>query len=77
MQACGLACCHAEANHEHSLESERIYTGPERMLDALSVKRGELLKIEKLLKLKVKTGDINTQNHYEDLLLRINSSLRQ
>lgn len=69
-------CSHASCNHDHSLESERIYTGPERISEAISLKRGELLKIEKLLKSKVNTGDINTQYHYEDLLLRINQSLR-
>jgi len=70
-------CSHPECHAQHSLESERVLYGPDRVLDVLSIKRGELLKIEKLLKAKVKSGDMNTQYHYEDMLLRINDSLRK
>jgi len=70
-------CTSFENQADNSLESERIFNGPDRVLDAVSLKRGELLTIEKILKSKVKTGDINTQYHYEDMLLRINDSLRK
>lgn len=71
------SCCHLDEKGNHSLETERYYSGPERVLDAVSLKRGELLRIEKLFKAKAKSGDINTQYHYEDMLLRIDSSLRK
>jgi hypothetical protein len=70
-------CSHPDCHDDHSLESVRNFNGPDRVLDAVSIKRGELLKIEKLLKAKVSTGDVNTQYHYEDMLLRINDSLRK
>ena len=47
----------------------------ERTSDAISVKRGELLKILKLLKRKVKTANNATALHYEDLINRIQDAL--
>ena len=61
---------------ERSLDSEVIFTGPGRVSDAISVKRGELMRIEKLLKAKRNRGDRSTRYHYEDLLLRIDKALR-
>jgi hypothetical protein len=46
-----------------------------RNSDALSVKRAELLRILKLLKAKRSSGDLSTQMHYEDVILRIQSAL--
>lgn len=46
-----------------------------RISDAISVKRGELLRIKKLLERRVNTTDIATQYHYQDLILRINTAL--
>lgn len=46
-----------------------------RISDAISVKRGELLKIKRLLQKRVNTSDIATRYHYEDMILRINTSL--
>lgn len=73
-----FACSRANCQHEeHRLDSEKIFSGPQRASDAISIKRGELLRIEKLLKIKRTAGDTNTQFHYEDLLLRIEQSLRK
>lgn len=47
----------------------------ERTSDAISVKRGELLKILKLLKKKVRTANNATELHYQDLINRIQDAL--
>lgn len=47
-----------------------------RISDALSVKRGELLRIKKLLQNRVETTwDVAVRYHYEDMILRINTAL--
>ncbi len=46
-----------------------------RISDAISVKRGELVRVKKLLEKRVNTGDVATQYHYQDLILRINTAL--
>ena len=46
-----------------------------RNSDALSVKRSELIRIMKLLKSKAKSGDLSTQMHYDDVVLRIQTAL--
>ena len=39
------------------------------------VKRGELLRIKKLLQNRLGTSDTATRYHYEDMILRINTAL--
>ena len=46
-----------------------------RTSDALSVKRGELLRILKLLKSRRNSGSLSAQMHYEDVILRIQTAL--
>ena len=46
-----------------------------RNSDALSVKRAELLRILRLMKQRRNTGDLSTQMHYEDVMLRIQTAL--
>lgn len=46
-----------------------------RNSDVLSVKRSELIRIMKLLKSKAKSGDLSTQMHYDDVVLRIQTAL--
>lgn len=46
-----------------------------RTSDALSVKRAEMLRIMKLLKSRANSGDLSTQMHYEDVVLRIQTAL--
>jgi hypothetical protein len=47
----------------------------DRTSDAISVKRGELLRIMKLLKRKMKSANKETELHYQDLVLRIQDAL--
>ena len=46
-----------------------------RTSDALSVKRSELIRIMKLMKSRATTGDLSTQMHYDDVILRIQTAL--
>lgn len=46
-----------------------------RISDAISVKRGELLRIKQLLETRRHTSDTAARYHYEDMILRINTAL--
>ena len=46
-----------------------------RISDAISVKRGELLRIKDLLQSRLGTSDVATKYHYKDMILRINTAL--
>ena len=46
-----------------------------RTSDALSVKRGELIRVMNLLKNRRSTSDMSTQMHYDDVILRIQTAL--
>lgn len=46
-----------------------------RISDAISLKRDELLRILRLLKSRIPSASRDTRSHYEDLVMRINSSL--
>ena len=48
-----------------------------RTSDAISLKRGELLRIRKLLKPLIGQGTTATQMHYDDIVMRINTALEQ
>jgi hypothetical protein len=47
----------------------------ERTSDAISIKRGELLRILKLLNKKLKSANKETELHYHDLINRIQDAL--
>lgn len=64
------------ASADTNFASEQIFSGPQRASEAVSVKRGVLLRIEQLLKAKKNNADQATKYHYEDMLLRIDKSLR-
>ncbi len=57
------------------LKTEVVFSGPKRISEAISLKRGILLKIEKLLKKRKRNKNNATTYHYEDMLLRIKQSL--
>ena len=59
---------------EHDLRNVHV-SGMSRTSEMLTVKRAELIQIQKLLKTAQSTGDFTTLAHYQDLLMRINSSL--
>ena len=46
-----------------------------RISDAISVKRGELLRIKQLLEARRNGADTATRYHYDDMILRINTAL--
>ena len=46
-----------------------------RNSDALSLKRGELLRIQQLLKARKGTASLDARMHYDDILLRIKTAL--
>lgn len=50
-------------------------TQRQRVSDAISVKRGELTRVLKLLKQRATSGDAATRYHYEDIIMRINTAL--
>lgn len=70
------SCSRCASSEDKNFNSEVLFSGPNRVSDAISVKRGELLRIEKLFKSRRNSGDRSTLYHYEDLLLRIDKALR-
>lgn len=46
-----------------------------RISDAISAKRGELLRIKELLQSRLGTSDVAVKYHYKDMILRINTAL--
>lgn len=69
---------HSWCGHQHLATSIRFDDyGKQvtRLSDPLSVKRGELTRIEELLHKRGNTGDQATRNHYADLLQRIQTAL--
>ena len=74
-----LPCCgqHFEGDEEQSARNVNFYSGQSnRTSDAVSVKRGELLRVRELLQKRVNTtSDLAARYHYTDVLLRINTGL--
>ena len=74
-------CSHNEFAIEQAerMEARRelsFYGGQvNRISDAISVKRGELLRIKKLLESRRNTSDTAARYHYDDMILRINTAL--
>ena len=66
----------ADASGELTLRFLNFYGSQlNRISDAISVKRGELLRIKKLLQSRLGTSDTAARYHYEDMILRINTAL--
>ena len=51
------------------------FSSMNRVSEAVSVKRGELLKVLKLAESRRSTGDEATRNHYEDMIVRVKEAL--
>ena len=75
-------CCFASKVPEFTIEPrEEVqlrtlhFSSMGRVSEAVSVKRGELLKILKLAENKRNTGNVETRNHYEDLIIRVKEAL--
>ncbi len=71
----GHAHCGIKGNQNARRELNFYGTQINRASDAISVKRGELLRIKDLLQSRLNTQDIATKYHYRDMILRINTAL--
>lgn len=73
------ACLEMTPNHDERQGAARTIdlssTQVNRVSDALSVKRGELVRVLNLLRSKKNTSDLATRYHYEDMILRICTAL--
>ena len=74
---CGICPYHAADVERSGTRRELSFYGSQisRTSDAISVKRGELLRIKDLLANRAYTGDEATRYHYKDLILRIDNAL--
>ncbi|MDR2627993.1 MAG: zinc-dependent metalloprotease, partial [Dysgonamonadaceae bacterium] len=75
-----LCSCHAhdlqEPGKQALTKAPNFYSSyAERISDAISMKRGELLRIKDLLEKRQQTGDTASKYHYKDIILRINTAL--
>lgn len=73
------ACSRCATDNDERSGAARIIdlssTQVNRVSDALSVKRGELIRVLNLLRSKKNTGDLATRYHYNDMILRICTAL--
>ena len=71
----GCAIDHEHDRHFENAERRIKFAQLNRSSEVMSSKRGELLRIRKLLAQSLQSGDRTTQNHYTDLLMRIDHAL--
>ncbi len=64
-----------EVSSSRSRTIDMTMTQITRTSDALSVKRSELIRIMKLMKSRANSGDLSTQMHYDDVILRVQTAL--
>lgn len=77
------ACCHFAAREamfavkpQEEVQIRNLhFSSMGRVSEAVSVKRGALLNVLKLSESKRNTGDVETRQHYEDLIVRIKEAL--
>lgn len=72
---CDYAHDHA---HHHAVEEKNLtlyFEGMKRLSEVGTIKRAELLRLRKMVKAKQNTGDEVTQNHYADMLIRLDKAL--
>lgn len=69
--------CPADTDNRYGDKRELSFYGSQitRASDAISVKRGELLKIRDLLKRSLNIGDEAARYHYKDIIIRIENAL--
>jgi hypothetical protein len=74
---CSHQACDEQAAGEHALTKAPNFYGSyaDRISDAVSMKRGELLRIRDLLEKRRQTVDTASRYHYKDIILRINTAL--
>ncbi len=76
----GPFCCedHVHGANALSSASRNVEMASGQIIrnsDALSVKRGELIRVMKLMKSRLQTGNTAARLHYEDVILRIQTAL--
>ena len=77
-----VGLCHV-CNHEKCVAEEKMsrrelnfYSShTNRISDAISVKRGEIMRLRTLLKARQNIADKATKYHYNDLIMRINTAM--
>lgn len=76
--------CSCPEHQHHSDDADRMGARRElnfygsqlnRISDAISAKRGELIRVKELLQSRLNTSDTATKYHYKDMILRINAGL--
>lgn len=67
-----MLCNHV---HEDQMIRNINQSSLKRVTEVTSEKKGELNKVLQLLKLKKNTGNLETRNHYSDLINRIEKAL--
>ena len=72
---CETPFASTEGDNRNARLIDMYSTQINRLSDAISVKRGELMKILTLLKGKRNSSDLATRYHYEDMILRIQTAL--
>lgn len=72
---CETPVASTEGDNRNARLIDMYSTQINRLSDAISVKRGELMKILTLLKGKRNSSDLATRYHYEDMILRIQTAL--
>jgi hypothetical protein len=74
---CSYHAYDTQVSQERSVSKAPNFYGSyaDRISDAVSMKRGELLRIKDLLEKRQQTPDTATKYHYKDIILRINTAL--
>ena len=72
-----MCSCDEYAEGRNGLPRTLSFYGSQvnRVSDAISVKRGELIRIKELMERRVNTADTALKYHYKDIILRINTAL--
>lgn len=67
------------SEHQNNIGENNVsiyYDGMKRLSEVGSAKRGELIKVRNIILKYRKNGDEETKNHYEDMLQRLNRTLK-
>lgn len=70
---CDYAAAPQEAHQDTHLEF--YFDGMKRLSEVGSAKRAELIKVRNIIAKALGSGDEATQNHYQDMLIRLNKAL--
>lgn len=77
-----MICDYAGSNHLHHNHIEEdnnltlYFDGMKRLSEVGSAKRAELIKVRNIINSAKISGNTETKNHYEDMLIRLNKALK-